>query len=323
MTTQITQESDFAQVAERYRPQLRVHCYRMLGSLEEAEDLVQETYLRAWRRRESFGGRSSVKNWLYRIATNACLDALERRPRSPRTDPSGATEIPWLEPFPERLLDEVEAATDAEPDAALVSKETIELTYMFAIQHLPPKQRAVLILREVLEWSAKETASELDTSVAAVNSALQRARATLKQHVPERRLEWAPGTDPTREERALLDRYLEATERSDANGFAELIREDARWSMPPEPGVWIGRDEMIDAWASGGAFEIDTFGRMRGVVTRANRQPAVAAYRKRPGETEYEPLAIDVLTIEDGRIAEIVSFTSRFFPAFGLPEKLT
>ena len=310
-------EAAFSELAERYRPEMRVHCYRMLGSFEESEDAVQETLLRAWRRRETFEGRSTFRAWLYRIATNACLDALGRRERSLQV--ASGPEVPWLQPFPDRLLEEL-PAHDEDPDAAVVAKETIELAFMAAIQHLPPRQRGVLILRDVLGWPAKDTAGLLDASVASVNSALQRARAALKRHLPERRLEWAPGADASEEEQALLERYLNATEEADAQAFVEMMREDARFSMPPEPGLWVGPRTIVDFWSD--AFDTESFGRVRGVVTRANMQPAVACYLKRPGENKYRPMALDVIRIEDGRIAEIVTFPPQVFPAFALPDEL-
>jgi RNA polymerase sigma-70 factor (ECF subfamily) len=311
------EESTFAEHVERHRRELQVHCYRMMGSLEDSEDLTQETFMRAWRRRETFEGRSSFRAWLYRIATNACLDALERRPRS--LPASG--EVTWLQPFPDRLLEEA-APSEDEPDAAVVSKETIELAFMVAIQHLPPKQRAVLILRDVLAWPAKDTAALLETSVASVNSALQRAHAGLKEHLPERRMDWAAGADPTEEERRLVQRYIDATDSADPRALVELMREDARFSMPPEPGVHVGRETIVGFWAEGGAFDLENFGHMRGVASRANMQPAVACYLRRPGERDYLPIAIDVLRIEDGAVAEIVTFEGRHFPAFDLPPKL-
>jgi RNA polymerase sigma-70 factor (TIGR02960 family) len=172
-------EAAFSELVERYRPEMQVHCYRMLGSYEDSEDAVQETLLRAWRRRETFEGRSTFRAWLYRIATNACLDALGRRER--RLQTATGAEVPWLQPYPDRLLEEV-AASEEEPGALVVAKETIELAFIVAIQHLPPRQRAVLILRDVLGWTAKDTAALLETSVASVNSALQRARGALKRH---------------------------------------------------------------------------------------------------------------------------------------------
>jgi RNA polymerase sigma-70 factor (ECF subfamily) len=211
-------EVAFAELVHRHERELRVHCYRMLGSFHESEDLVQETFLRAWRRRETFEGRSTFRAWLYRIATNACLDHLDRNPRRPRPyDPSpsagsGPAEpppaVPWLEPFPDRLL--VPAPDETEPDAVVVAQETIELAFLVAIQHLPPRQRAVLILRDVLGWPAAEAAMLLDGSVASVKSALARARSTVREHLPERRDDWAPSTDPTPDERALLQRYIDA-----------------------------------------------------------------------------------------------------------------
>ena len=310
-------ESAFAEQAERHRRELQIHCYRMTGSLEDSEDLTQETFMRAWKGREGFEGRSSFRAWLYRIATNACLDALRRRPRSP----AASGEVPWLQPFPDRLLEEA-APSEDEPDAAVSSKETIELAFMVAIQHLPPTQRAVLILRDVLGWPAKDTAELLETSVPSVNSALQRAHAGMKQHLPERRSEWAAGADRTEEERRLVQRYIDATDRADPRALVELMREDARFSMPPEPGVYVGRETIVGFWMAGGAFDLDNFGHMRGVATRANLQPAVACYVRRPGESDHLPLALDVLRIEDGVVAEILTFESRHFPAFDLPPKL-
>jgi RNA polymerase sigma-70 factor, ECF subfamily len=318
MITQSRDQSAFSEQFERHRRELQVHCYRMLGSYEDSEDMVQEAFLRAWRKRQSFEGRSTFRAWLYRIATNACLDALERRPRRLRT--AQGPEVPWLQPYPDRLLEGI-AAPDAEPDAAVVSKETIELAFLVAIQHLPPKQRAVLILRDVLSWSAKETAALLETSVASVNSALQRARATLKGHLPERRLEWAPGSDPSQEERALVQRYLEASERADADAFVEMMHEDARFSMPPAPGLYQGRETIVASWKEGG-FGGEEYRDFRCAVTGANMQPAVACYVRRPGEAEYRPLAIDLLRIENGAIAEIVAFPGSLFPAFDLPPSL-
>ena len=309
--------SAFSALAEHHRRELHVHCYRMLGSLEDAEDMVQETFLRAWRKRASFQGRSTFRAWLYRIATNVCLDVLERRPRQP----SGAGfEVTWLQPYPDRLLD-APAPSEQEPDAAVVERETIELAFLVAIQHLPPRSRAVLLLRDVLGWSAKETAALLEMSVAGVNSALQRARGGLKQHLPERRLEWAAGSDPSAQERALLAQYVEASERGDAAALAALMREDARFAMPPEPELYVGRDTIAAAWVKGG-FGADWWGELRCRVTRANRQPAVACWARRAGESEFEALAVDVLRIEDGAIAEITAFCADLFGAFDLPQTL-
>ena len=310
-----TDQAGFAEQVQRHRRELHVHCYRMLGSFDDCEDLVQETFLRAWRSRNSFEGRSSVRAWLYKIATNACLDALDKRPRV-----AVSGEIAWLQPYPDELLEELAAAEDG-PDAKVVDKETIELAFLTAIQRLAPLPRAVLIFRDVLDCSARETADLLETTVASVNSALQRARAGMREHLPEQRFEWAPGTDPTAAERELLDRYVAYSERADARGLAELLREDLRFSMPPEPGSWQGRDRVVQGWVDGG-FGSDAFGSVRCVVTRANRQPAVACYVKRPGDDAFAPLAIDVLRIQEGAVAEIVTFDAEVFPAFDLPRSM-
>jgi RNA polymerase sigma-70 factor (ECF subfamily) len=323
-------ESAFSALVERYRRELQVHCYRMLGSFEDAEDMVQETFLRAWRKRKHFEGRSSFRAWLYRIATNACLDFLAHNERRVISHEATATNpgvalppphIPWLQPYPDRLLEPM-APRDAEPDAVVVAKETIELAFLVAIQFLPPKQRAVLILRDVLDWSAKETAELLDASVASVNSALQRARATLQDHMSPRRPEWAPGLDPSEAERMLLQRYVDASERGDADAIAELLREDVRFSMPPEPGSWVGRDTVVNGWVEGG-FGSASFGDFRCVVTRANMMPAVACYHRKPGAVEYRAFTLDVLKIEDGQIAEVTAFNlAPVLNALGLPPML-
>jgi RNA polymerase sigma-70 factor (ECF subfamily) len=305
----------FTERVQRHHRELHVHCYRMLGSFHDCEDVVQETFLRAWRSRTTFAGRSTVRAWLYRIATNACLDALDKRPRVPVSG-----EITWLEPYPDELLDEL-ASSDDDPDATVVDRETIELAFLVAIQHVPPLPRAVLILRDVLGCSARETADLLETTVASVNSALQRARAAMREHLPERRLDWAPGTDPTVAERELLDRYVACTDRADSRGLAEILHDDLRFSMPPQPGLWEGRDRVVQAWVDGG-FGSEAFGSLRCLVTRANRQPAVASYVRRPGDDGYAPLAIDVVRIQEGAVAEIVTFGPEVFPAFGLPRAI-
>jgi RNA polymerase sigma-70 factor (ECF subfamily) len=330
--TNIRDESAFATLFERHRRELQVHCYRMLGSLEDSEDLVQETFLRAWRGRASFGadGRSALRPWLYRIATNACLDTLRRRPRrlqpsdvakagDPVAPPAPPAELPWLQPYPDRLLEPAAPATD-EPDAIAVSKETIELAFIAAIQHLPPRQRAVLVLRDVLGWSAKDAAALIEASVGSVNSALQRARATLRERLGERRTDWTRSVEPSEQELELLRRYVNAHERADAAGLAELLREDARLTMPPHPTWYEGREAIRIAAAKG--FD-PSFGRLRTVVTGANRQPAAAHYLRPPGELEFHALALDVLRVEKGRIAEISSFVfPELFAAFGLPPLL-
>ena len=308
---------------------MQLHCYRMLGSYEDSEDLIQETFLRAWRNRASvsFDGSWSSRAWLYRIATNACLDVLRSRPRrvlppqvaapaDPRPDPGPPADLPWLQPYPDRLL----AQPEDEPHAAVVTRETIELAFVAAIQHLPPRQRAVLILRDVLGWSAKETASLIGASVASANSALQRARDTLQDRLPKERTEWTPSTALNAAQRELLRRYVEAHEGADADALAALLREDARLLMPPHPTWYAGREAIVIASRKG--FD-PAFGSLRTVLAGANTQPAVAHYLRGPGESVYRPLAVDVLRIEDGLIAEIASFASpELFPAFGLAPTL-
>jgi RNA polymerase sigma-70 factor, ECF subfamily len=314
-------QGEFAAAVERHRGELQVHCYRMLGSLEESEDLVQETFLRAWRGRASgsFDGRSSLRAWLYRIATNACLDVLRSRPRrlvpqqvgpagDPNAPPSPPADLPWLQPYPDRLLE------------SIIARETIELAFLAAIQHLTPRQRAVFILRDVVGWSASDTAGVVEASVASVNSALQRARATLRDRLPRRRSEWAPSRWPNREERELLRRYVEAHDQADADALAALLREDARLTMPPHPTWYEGREAIVIASQKG--FDPD-FGRLRGIAAAANTQPAAAHYLRAPGDSQYRPLALDVLRIEAGQIVEISTFAfPHLFAAFGLPAAL-
>jgi RNA polymerase sigma-70 factor, ECF subfamily len=326
-------ESAFAALVERHRGEVQLHCYRMLGSYEDSEDLIQETFLRAWRNRSrvSFDGAWSSRAWLYRIATNACLDVLRSRPRrvlppqvsaaaDPRPDPGPPADLPWLQPYPNRLLESVAQPQD-EPHAAVITRETIELAFVAAIQHLPPRQRAVLILRDVLDWSATETAALMGASIASANSALQRARATLQDRLPKDRTEWTPSTALSADQRELLRRYVEAHERADADALAALLREDARLLMPPHPTWYAGREAIVIASRKG--FD-PAFGSLRTVLAGANAQPTVAHYLRGPGESVYRPLAVDLLRIEDGLIAEIASFASpELFPAFGLPSTLS
>src|SRR5687768_9530540 len=250
MTSSLQLKTDhdaFEAQVRRHARELQVHCYRMTGSVEESEDLVQETFLRAWRKREQFAGRSTLRAWLYSIATNACLDALDKRPRT--ATPEG--EVLWLQPFPDSLLDAVPASEDG-PEDVVVAKETIELTFITAIQRLQPLPRAVFILRDVLDCSAKETAELLETTVASVNSALQRAHAGLREHLPEPRAEWRPGQEPSAAERELLARFVEASEQADVEGVIALMHDDVRFSMPPQPEVYEGRDDVIRCWVDGG-----------------------------------------------------------------------
>jgi RNA polymerase sigma-70 factor (TIGR02960 family) len=308
-------EADFGALVEPYRHELRVHCYRMLGSFADADDHVQETLLRAWRRRDGFEGRSSLRAWLYRIATNTCIDTLRTHPE--RVVPVGVgtpppSEIPWLQPYPDALLDQAAPAQE-QPDAVAVARETIELAYLAAIQLLPPNQRAVLILRDVLDWSAAETAELLDTSVPSVTSALQRARATLRQHArPEPRTSLA-------DERELVARYVDAHQRGDAAALVALMREDVRFTMPPQPVHYEG----VAAVAAVMHEALGVVGEFRLVPTRANRMPAAANYLKPLGDSEFRALALDVLRIEDGRLVEITTFEPHLFVHFGLPQVWT
>jgi RNA polymerase sigma-70 factor (ECF subfamily) len=307
-------ERAFSGLAERHRRELHVHCYRMLGSFEDAEDTVQETFLRAWGRRGTFEGRSTFRAWLYRIATNACLDLLAKR----RPEPATAGEVRWLQPYPDRLLDELPAGDGDEPETVAVARETIELAYLVAVQHLAPRPRAVLILRDVLGWPAKEVAELLGDSVNSVNSALQRARAGMRQHLPAERQDWNSGEDDigTRE---LVRRFTDACVATDIDGLAAMLRDDVRCSMPPTPGLYVGRDAVVNSWVKDG---FEGMKGLRGVLTSVNRQPAVAFYLWRKQENAYLPLTIDVLRITGGAIAEIVTFHDDQFPRLGLPGRL-
>jgi RNA polymerase sigma-70 factor (TIGR02960 family) len=305
---ELTDETAFGAAVEPHRRELQLHCYRMLGNFEESEDLTQETFLRAWRGRETYAGRASVRAWLYKIATNACLDALERRPRVP----TETGEMDWLQPYPDALM-----VDDAEE--IVVERETIELVFMIAIQHLAPRPRAVLILRDVLGWRARDVASLLDTSVASVNSALQRARAVLKEHLPPDRGEWTAAGSAV--ERSVLDRYVAYTEAGDAAGIASLMHEDARFMMPPEVGLMTGRDTIVASWVQGG-FGAPDFGDFRLTIVRANHAPALANYVRKPDEDEFHLFALDVLRIEDGAIVDVIAFSGSALDPFGLPNTL-
>jgi RNA polymerase sigma-70 factor (TIGR02960 family) len=307
-------ETAFAALTERYRRELHVHCYRMLASFDEAEDAVQETFLRAWRARESFEGGTLVRAWLYRIATNVCLDNLRRNTRR-LTSMRSLAEVPWLTPYPDRLLDEI-GPSDQEPDAVVVERETIELAFLAALQVLPPRQRAALIARDVLGWPASETATALDTSVAAVNSALQRARATMQAHLPARRTDWSAG-EPSEAERALVASFIDAHERGDAALAISISAHDLRITMPPYPYLFEGLDvigPLLERALSEGDWRL--------LPTVANRMPTAASYLRAPGDTVYRPYKFDVLRVVEGRVAEITTFGPELFPQFGLPPAL-
>jgi RNA polymerase sigma-70 factor (ECF subfamily) len=310
--TALLDEAGFGAVAERHRRELHVHCYRMLASFDEAEDAVQETYLRAWRNRESFDG-DLVRAWLYRIATNVCLDVIRTKSRRVPELRSFA-EVSWLQPYPDRLLDEVASAAD-EPDAVAVARETIELAFLAALQVLPARQRAALLLRDVLGLPATETAALLETSVAAANSALQRARATMQDHLPSHRLDWS-AQEPSGAERELLARFIDAHERCDAAAAVAIASEDLRVTMPPYPMLFDGLAEVTPLLER--AFGPERDGDWQLVPTMANRMPTAASYLRRPGDTEFRAFKLDVLRIEGGAIAEITTFGPELFPAFGL-----
>jgi RNA polymerase sigma-70 factor (TIGR02960 family) len=317
VTQAATAESEFAALAERHRRELHVHCYRMLASYDDAEDAVQETFLRAWRARDTVDQDPLLRAWLYRIATNVCLDALRRRARHPTSAQSFA-EVPWLQPYPDAMLDEI-APSAERPDDVVVERETIALAFIAAMQVLPPRQRAALISRDVLGWSAAQTAALLQTSVAAANSALQRARVTMAGHLPASRAEWQAAT-PTASERELLEQFIDATNRGDTVAAAAIAAKDIRITMPPYPMCFDGIDALTPLLDR--AFGPDRIGDWRLVPTQANRMPTAASYLRRPGDSVFRPYKFDVLRIQNGRIAEITTFGPELFPAFGLPSDL-
>jgi len=325
-----TDREEFQQLAESYRYQLQVHCYRMLGSLHDAEDLVQETFLRAWRARERFEGRSSFRSWLYRIATNACLNAIATRARArrilpdtygpPAQDPRqpltpAEADIAWLEPYPDTALNEVVDVAPG-PEARYELRESIQLAFIAAIQQLPARQRAVLLLRDVLGWSAIETAQLLDTTVASVNSALQRARATLERDPSAA----GPGTpQPTdAAQHELLERYIHSWESADMDTFAALLKEDAVLRMPPWIQWFRGRDAIRTFFLS--IRQPRPSGGSRATFVGANGQPAFAHYTLSEDCSGFRPQAIQVLTLERDAIAVLTAFLDKdLFPRFGLP----
>jgi len=306
-------EPAFAALTERHRRELHVHCYRMLASFDEAEDAVQETFLKAWRGRSGFDGGSQFRAWLYRIATNVCLDMLRRSSR--RTAGYSHPEVPWLQPYPDQLLDAA-APSDEQPEAVAIQRETISLAFLAALQVLPPRQRAALIARDVVGWPAAETASALGTSVAAANSALQRARATMQSHLPARRAEWS-AREPSAEERNLVDQFIQAHERCDAEAAVAIAARDIRVTMPPAPWRFEGPDAIRPLMADAASM-----GEWRLVPVGANRMPAAASYLRRPGDGEFRAFKLDVMRIEAGLITEITTFNAELFPAFGLPPTL-
>lgn len=316
-------DEDFLSQANPYRRELLAHCYRMVGSVHDAEDLVQETMLRAWRAYDRFEGRSSLRTWLYRIATSACLTSLESRVRrplptglgQPASDPDAPLverrEVPWLEPIPDTMVE----AEDGDPAAIVAQRESIRLALVAALQHLPPRQRAVLILRDVLRWRAAEVAELLGTSTAAVNSMLQRARAQLEQVSPSQDEVVEPSSAAQRE---LLDRYVTAFQDYDVAAIVELFTKDAVWEMPPFTGWWQGPDSIgrliADKCPASGP------GDMLLVPTSANGQPAFGLYMREP-DGGYRAFQLQVLDVGPAGVRHATVFFDRsLFGRFGLPQ---
>jgi RNA polymerase sigma-70 factor (ECF subfamily) len=306
-------EDAFARLARRYRRELQLHCYRLLGSVHDAEDATQDTFVRAWRRLPEYEERAAFRAWLYRIATNVCLTSLARR-RAGAVDQAGL-----MTPYPDRLLDELPEPA-AGPEAQVETREAVELALLAAIQTLPPRQRAVLVLREVLGWSASEVATALETSTASVNSALQRARATIERERAAGRLPRAHRPASTRVERELLDRYVRAWSALDITALGALLAEDALVTMPPAPAI-AGRAAITEFFAT-----VPMDGRLdkiRLVETRANGQPALAAYTDDRGDGMLHAYGIMVFGIENDLIVSIAGFPgTEYFEAFGLPPVL-
>jgi len=322
----MTDSAEFTGLTGPFRRELLAHCYRMLGSAEEAEDLVQETYLRAWRSFAGFEGRSSVRTWLYRIATNACLTAIKRRGRRPLPSGLGAPagdpeapvvaslEVPWLQPLPDAMLD----AVPADPAAEVMSRAGMRLALVAALQYLSARQRAMLILRDVLEWPAAQVADLLDTTTTAVNSGLRRARAQLAHALPAED-ELAEPADPG--QRALLDRFAAAFENADAGALAELLREDVALEMPPVLTWFTGRQAVVRFLDGRQPHLFAVPGQLRMVPAAANGQPAFAAYL-RGDDGVYRAHAVVVVTVTAAGIARIVIFLDPgLFGLFGLPQE--
>ncbi len=310
----------FARITERHRRELQVHCYRMLANYEDAQDMTQETFLRAWHKRESFKGHAALRTWLYRIATNACLDFLEKRNDRtpvPAELPGAGSEVRYLQPYPDRMLPE-------DPQESVVARETIELAFIVAVQHLPPRQRAVFIMRDVLGWPASQAADALELTVASVTSALQRARGTMREQLPARRLDWrspAPH-ELSDDERAVVKSYIDAHERNDLDGLRSLLRDDLRFAMLPEPGALIvTAEDAVDGWVWAGLFQRG-YDDWRCLTTTVNRMPAAVLYLRTPGDPEYRLFTIAVLRIVDGKVADLTGFDATDKPWLGLPATL-
>jgi RNA polymerase sigma-70 factor, ECF subfamily len=318
-------EKAFRELAEPHRRELQLHCYRILGSVQDAEDMVQETFLAAWRSLEAFEGRASVRAWLYRIATNRCLNALRARSRRPRQapamdqapEPTRRFEPTWLEPYPDALLEEIPDRSPG-PGARYEARESIELSFIVALQHLPPRQRAALVLRDVLGFRTAEVAEMLDTGEASVKGALQRARATLRARLPAADRDRAPRPNSARE-RELVGRFADAFQRGDVDEVVALLTDDALLTMPPLPLEYQGH-EAIAAFLS---YRAELRGTLLIVPTRANTQPALGCYLPDAHAAIARPFGLIVLTLEGDRIAAITRFgDTAIFGRFGLPPML-
>ncbi len=319
-------QNAFGQLVESYRDELTVHCYRFTGSLQDAEDMVQETMLRAWRKRDTFAGRATFRAWLYKIATNACLDSLKKASRRtlpsskyPSSDPHEPFAAPinepiWLEPIP----DEVLAGISSTPEARYSLHESITLAFTIALQTLPARQRAVLLLRDVLGWRSRETADALDISISAANSALFRARQTL-----EKAGSYQVFPRPQEPIDTLLQQYVNAWENADIDGLVRLIKKDASFVMPPSPSWYYGRQAIATA-ISNMLFAGEARGRWHLRNTGANSQPAFGFYQRDESSGEYQPFGVQVLTFDGDEIAAISHFLIEgIFQRFDLPEKIS
>lgn len=312
--------TEFERLMRRHRAEIQLHCYRMMGSLEDAEDLTQETSLRAWRAFGDFDRRASFRTWLYRIATNTCIDHLRREAR--RRRPTVAAEefarvpaqvaVPWIQPYP----------MAAGPDLVVDARETVRLAFVAAVQFLPPRQRGAFLLRDCLGWPVAECAEALDSSPAAVNSALQRARATMRSVLDEDPARWS--SRPTSE---LVDRYIEAVESADDDRIAALLADDVRVSHAPGAGgnltgavVWYaGRGTVLEAWHP--ILHADGHPDLLMIPVPMNGEPGVASYLRMPGQATYDAFALDTLSVADGKITEIATFGVNLFDRFGLPNR--
>jgi RNA polymerase sigma-70 factor (ECF subfamily) len=323
-------EEAFRRLIAGQRAVLEAHCYRMLGSAHDAEDALQETLLKAWRALPDYEGRSSLGTWLYRIATNVCIDAIRRRPKrvlpidyGPPIEPGHhppqepVREPVWIEPFPDQELGSEDESDTPEP--RYERREAVELAFIAALQHLPARQRAVLILRDVLGFTAKEVAVVLETTIASVNSALQRARGTLDERLPERSQQATLGSLGDAHVRDLVERFANAFEHDDVGAILALLAEDATFSMPPYPGWCRGREAIADSWL----MPEGPPGRLRYVPARASGQLALGVYGHDREAGCFLPVCLDVLTVDDGRISEVIAFRSfEDYARFGLPERL-